>query len=115
MKPDRSRANKSGQIHLLTTSQLVRLHAIMAQQKPAAKPFLHSMEPIAHGCLGDLRYKRLGITQQEQLNRTTSSELFLEHFSSHSECAACYLDDSAVWRCVTTEEQSDANNAVFAS
>jgi hypothetical protein len=57
--------------------QFVVLHAIVAQQKPAAEPLLHGMKPVADGCLRDLRDERLRVAQQELLNRTTASKFIL--------------------------------------
>src|SRR5438132_601055 len=65
---------------LLGHGELVRGQPVQAQEQPAAQLLLHRVMPVAYGRLRHLRDQRLGVAQQQMLQRAVALELPLEDF-----------------------------------
>ena len=98
----------------LREQKLVRLHAVVRHQHPAAGSLLDVMKMIARGGLCDLIEEGVGIAQQRDSHRSALRQFPLEQGCLHAQSGTRNLDVSAGGRLVVAEHQGQTHHALAA-
>ena len=99
---------------LLRHADIVALHAIQAQQQPAAQALVQRMVPVARCRLRDLRDQCLGVAQEQVHQRAGPLKLFFQRVCAHTERVPAPQHNGAAEPRVTPHEHGDADQALVA-
>src|SRR5580658_3648710 len=99
---------------LLGEQKLVRLHAIVRHQHPAAASLLEGMKMNARGGLRDLIEDGVAVALHHGAHRGASRELTLEQRRRHSQASARNLHVDAGGRLVVAPYEREAHHAFVA-
>ena len=94
--------------------QLVGVHAVVAQEQPAAEALFNRVKAVADGRLGDLGDESLGIAEEDVLEWTASCELIPQHARLHPEGSTGYLHDRPVGGGIAAQEQGHTDDSIAA-
>ena len=86
----------------------------MNDQQPAAESLIERVESVAGCRLGNLGEKRLGITQQQGLQRPSPLKLGSENIGLHPHGAICHLHNRLVGRDAAAQEDRQPQHAFMA-
>ena len=96
------RSRNAGPLHsqhhgqeFLREQKLIRLHAVVRHQQPAATSLIDGMKVIARGGLRDLVEEGVGIMKHHRSHRSASRQFPLEQRCLHSQPGTGNLDVNA--------------------
>ena len=115
------RSRNAGPLHpqhhgqeLLREQKLIRLHAVVRHQQPAATSLLYGMKLIARGGLRDLVEEGVSIAKHHRSHRSASRQFLLEQRCLHSQAGTGNLDVNAGGRPVVAQHEGQTHHALVA-